>query len=313
MSEFGEASAIRINCPNCGVFEISRSLRKAIYEQLPDRLTRALVSWVIHRGGGTESRPYILNTDVVSRIRATQRLPSVMEKCNLALEALEAAQNHPGESVALEYSHWRARTAALDPDEVQFIFKSLEDQDLVTGDIQDAIARLRLSLRGWVALEEMRRSGVRTRRAMYAMPFGNDLLDRVLKEVFRPACRRTGFQPYRLDDEPKAGLIDNRLRVSIRTARFLLVELTLSNAGAYWEAGFAEGLGKPVIYTCDKRFFDKSPPYEDRKGVHFDVNHHQHVLWHPDQLKAAEDALVATIRATLPGEAKLDDEEESES
>ena len=55
---------------------------------------------------------------------------------------------------------------------------------------------------------------------------------------------------------PKAGLIDDRLRVEIRTSRFLIADLTHENAGAYWEAGFAEGLGKPVIYTCEKSKFD---------------------------------------------------------
>jgi hypothetical protein len=302
-----ESALISITCPNCGCFSLTRSVKEAVCELLPDGVTRALVSWAIRRGG-SKHRPFLLTIDVVSRIRSTERLPSVMEKCNLVLEALEAEQRHPGELIILDYSHWRARTAALDPDEVQFLFQSLEAQDLVTGNIYDSSATVRLSLRGWATLDEMKRSAVRTRRAMVAMPFGNEHLDRVLNEVFRPAVRRTGFQLYRLDDEPTAGLIDNRLRVAIRTARFLIVELTLSNQGAYWEAGFAEGVGKPVIYTCDKRFFDKAAPYEGCSGVHFDVNHHQHVLWQPDNVMAAENALVAAIRATLPSEANLEDE-----
>jgi nucleoside 2-deoxyribosyltransferase len=61
-----------------------------------------------------------------------------------------------------------------------------------------------------------------------------------------------GFKLTRLDDDPKAGIIDDRLRVEIRTSRFLIADLTHENRGAYWEAGFAEGDGKPVIYTCRK-------------------------------------------------------------
>ena len=36
---------------------------------------------------------------------------------------------------------------------------------------------------------------------------------------------------------------------------FLWPIFTHGDPGAYWEAGFAEGLGKPVIYTCEKDDF----------------------------------------------------------
>jgi nucleoside 2-deoxyribosyltransferase len=44
--------------------------------------------------------------------------------------------------------------------------------------------------------------------------------------------------------------IDDQMRVALRTSRFVVADLTRGNRGAYWEAGFAEGLGRPVIYTC---------------------------------------------------------------
>lgn len=94
-------------------------------------------------------------------------------------------------------------------------------------------------------------------------------------------------------------LIDDRMRVEIRRSRFMLADLTHSNNGAYWEAGYAEGLGIPVIYTCKKAVFD------ERKS-HFDTNHHLTVMWHGDNATVTEE-LKATIRATLPAEAKLDD------
>ena len=79
----------------------------------------------------------------------------------------------------------------------------------------------------------------------------------------------------------KAGSIDERLRVEIRRSRFLIADLTDRNAGAYWEAGFAEGLGKPVIYTCEKSVFEE-------EKTHFDTNHMHTVLWdffEPKKLK----------------------------
>jgi len=84
--------------------------------------------------------------------------------------------------------------------------------------------------------------------------------------------------------------------------RFLIADLTHRNPGAYWEAGFAEGLGKPVIYTCRKDIFD-----DKTKGTHFDTNHHLTVAWEAANLDAAMSKLKDTIRATLPDVAVLTD------
>lgn len=134
-----------------------------------------------------------------------------------------------------------------------------------------------------------------------AMKFGDALLDQVLDQVFRPSVKQTGFELFRLDDVPKAGSIDDRLRVEIQSADFLIADLTHDNLGAYWEAGYAEGLGKPVIYTCEKEKFTKD-------NTHFDTNHHLTIIWEKTSPEKAGENLKATIRATLPHLAKQQDE-----
>jgi hypothetical protein len=69
--------------------------------------------------------------------------------------------------------------------------------------------------------------------------------------------------------------------------------------------GYAEGLGRPVIYTCRRDVF------EDRKSEnhpHFDTNHMVTVPWDPADPASAAPKLKDTIRATLPTEALLTDE-----
>ena len=152
---------------------------------------------------------------------------------------------------------------------------------------------------GWERFEKLNNESIQSRTAFMAMKFGDAELNRVVEEVFRPAVAATGFQLQVLTDVPRAGLIDDRLRVEIRRSRFLIADITHQNLGAYWEAGFAEGLGKSVIYTCKKEVFDSG-------ASHFDTNHHLTVLWHADVTLVAEE-LKAIIRATLPADAKLDD------
>jgi len=37
------------------------------------------------------------------------------------------------------------------------------------------------------------------------------------------------------------------------------------NPGAYWEAGYAEGLGKPVIYTCEEAKFVEASHFDTKR------------------------------------------------
>jgi nucleoside 2-deoxyribosyltransferase len=113
--------------------------------------------------------------------------------------------------------------------------------------------------------------------------------------------KQAGFDLFRLDEAPKAGLIDDNMRVSIRTSDFVISDLSDDNPGAYWEAGYAEGLGKPVIYTCEKEKFEKEKP-------HFDTNHHLTIIWDKKNSQEAGEKLKATIRATLPHLAKMQDD-----
>src|SRR5277367_4347886 len=111
--------------------------------------------------------------------------------------------------------------------------------------------RIGLSFEGWRRYEELKRKRVDSRLAFMAMPFRDARLDSVFA-AFGPAVEQTGFALRRIDYAPPAGLVDNRLRTEIRKSRFMVCELTDGNAGAYWEGGFAEGLGRPVIYSCEK-------------------------------------------------------------
>ena len=49
----------------------------------------------------------------------------------------------------------------------------------------------------------------------------------------------------------------------VRDAAFVISDLTHDNSGAYWEAGYAEGLGKPVIYICEEKNPLKQAPIEN--------------------------------------------------
>lgn len=134
------------------------------------------------------------------------------------------------------------------------------------------------------------------------MAYRNAPLTAIFFSHLKPAVLAAGFDLRRLDEEPPAGLIDARLQNEIRVARFLVADLSDENRGAYWEAGFATGLSKPVIYTCEKAVFEN-----EKTRPHFDTDHFHTILWEPDKPADFGEELKQTIRATLPKDAKLTD------
>ena len=101
-----------------------------------------------------------------------------------------------------------------------------------------------------------------------------------------------GYELVDMRNVTRAGIIDNIMRAQIRDAAFVIVDLTHDNSGAYWEAGYAEGLGKPVIYICEKTKF---------KAVktHFDTNHCTTVIWSEGADDGFTQELIATLRRSL--------------
>lgn len=152
---------------------------------------------------------------------------------------------------------------------------------------------LTLSLRGWERYEAEKRGAFDGDYGFLAMQFGALELEKFVKDVLKPAVEADlGYRLVDMRDVGRAGVIDNIMRVQIRDAKFVVVDLTHDNQGAYWEAGYAEGLGKPVIYICERKKFEE-------EKTHFDTNHCTTIPWSSDDEKTFRQEFTATLRRTL--------------
>ncbi|MBM4027628.1 MAG: hypothetical protein FJ280_19825 [Planctomycetes bacterium] len=252
-----------------------------------------------------------LDCELVESIIKNERPPHPRQADNF-IRWLGDNTEAGGDCIRRDILALEAIVGAASPGELLFVFNHLKAQGMVTGerhfektsDVTQIAATL--SFPGWEYYRELKQGTTDSHVAFMAMQYDNAQLTEVFENVFKDAVDKTGFDLRRLVDMPQpAGLIDDDLRVKIQTSRFLIADLTDRNPGAYWEAGYAEGLGKHVIYTCRKDVFEDS-----KSCPHFDTNHHLTILWEwdADKRKEAGDKLKATIRATLPAEAKLTDD-----
>jgi hypothetical protein len=265
---------------------------------LPTLLTNprkaAVLSYAIRRTPPRGRDTTVFDAETCKKIVEQDFLPTPQEQAENLIRWLGANLPGPGEVVIVSFDVHGAVVGVQSKPGFVFVVNGLVASGLLEVRNMPVAegATVTLSFAGWERFEQLRRGTPSGRKAFMAMEYGNPILDRLVNDHFRVAVKETGFDLRRLDDEPRAGLIDDRLRVEIQSSRFLIVDLTHRNAGAYWEAGYAEGLGKPVIYTCEESKFEEVS--------HFDTNHHLHVLWSENDLDAAAKRLKTTIRATIP-------------
>lgn len=263
-----------------------------------DDLARAFLSHQIWRNQAEDKRYEV--TTVHIRNAKGQALPGPDEQLdNLVLFLGRVQEGNLSKQPRIPAVQLKSKIGSLNADDAKYVTDEAIDQGLVRGQFVGGLAlKAVLTFEGWRRYRDIEKGRVQSRKAFMAMAFENETLAKLVDDYFKPAVDETGFKLRRVDEEHRAGSIDDKIRVEIRLSRFLIADLTDGNNGAYWEAGFAEGLEKPVIYTCSKAYFDEHK-------THFDTSHFHTVLWSPDNPQKAADDLKATIRATLPFEAVM--------
>lgn len=299
----GYGRKIIVSCPNCGKYVITGlAMEQCDYKSA---INRAKIShWIRTHQAKT---PVELTSKKIEDIIKNFTLPSPREQADNMIIWMGENYPKPNDTVNSELNKLVASIGAYDYEGVKYVLDFLNEQGMFVYFeaefmTKDRVFRCVMSFRGWDRYYELQRSNKDSRLAFMAMQFNNEILQNIFKNVIILSVKDTGFDIRKLDDVRRAGLIDDKLRVEIRRSKFVLADLTDENRGAYWEAGFAEGLGIPVIYLCEDGKFEKEKP-------HFDTNHYLIVKWYKNAERWGEfaDELKSTIRATFPGEAKMED------
>ena len=110
----------------------------------------------------------------------------------------------------------------------------------------------------------------------------NPKMNSIYEKGIRPAIQDAGYREFRVDKDPKVQKIDDAIIAEIRRSRFMVADFTYGEddgirGSVYYEAGFAQGLGIPVVYSCRKNQIPK---------LHFDTRQYYHIAWEkPEDLR----------------------------
>ena len=306
------------NCPNCGLTQIPEELSSVVDEIITEsgvdkdlgqfKICRYLARFTGNDSASDKRRAALDDKNVIQRV-LEQPLPTPLEQVDNLIRLLAESEKH-FEQQHLHFNGFAHQIGCRNFDFFCEIVRNVEQRQLVSvyGDtsmnqtMYNGVPGL-LTVQGWQHYDELLKGKTSSNKGFMAMQFDNKHLRQILNENLKPAAKQAGFDLATLDDQPAAGLIDDHILVAIRTSAFVVADLSDKNSGAYFEAGFALGLGKQVLFTCEREKWEKNK-------THFDTNHRRTILWDFKKPEEAAKDLKAAIRATLPDKAKMSDEDE---
>ena len=248
--------------------------------------------------------PLVVDAAYITEIESHGRLPLPIEQANTLFRYIGDEWTRTGVRLAELPQDIQAIVGAMNRPAVMQRVEQLRDKGTVSCGTEKFIAlsrsgqqyteygELDLTLDGWELYKRRRSVNTGGDYGFVALQFDNEDL-RILLEAVSPAINTAlGLELRDMRRATKAGVIDNIMREQIRGSAFVLADLTDENRGAYWEAGYAEGLGKPVIYICEVKRFRKAK-------THFDTNHCTTITWSADDTDGFAGKLIAALRRSL--------------
>ena len=177
-------------------------------------------------------------------------------------------------------------------DQMNYIKETLNESKLLSGDFFKAEeldeVRFRLTPMGWKRVDELQKlKTLDSKNVFIAMSFADEMDE--TRETIKNAIIATGYVPRIMDEIEHNHQIVPEMLYEIRNAKFVIAELTGHNNGAYFEAGYALGIGKDVIQVCNKEKF--------ADDCHFDVKQVNTIIWENqnDLLERLTNRIIATI------------------
>ncbi|MDE0385733.1 MAG: hypothetical protein OXI22_17755 [Defluviicoccus sp.] len=294
-----------IDSPRAGGRYFITGSAETIVKNRDTSLKARLTTWLIDQRHLGADCPEV-NSDTVKEVEARRPLP-IRERADRFLQFLADREPYPGcgfpgLSYEIDPKNFLLALSAFEssPDpsaidgqrrEIDFFGNYLEEQGWIESFERRGKQSYRLTVAGYVRLAELEETHTPSSRAFIAMWF-DDSTSEAWEQGIAPAVRGTGYDPVRIDRKEHVNKIDDEIVAEIRRARFVVADFTQGDDGArggvYYEAGFAHGLGIPVIFSCRK---------DALKKVHFDTRQYNHIVWEtPADLR---DQLAKRIAAVL--------------
>jgi hypothetical protein len=251
-----------LECPRCREYSITD---EAIWEMeahpLTDRKKANASGWIREQ----RTRP-VIQYDQVDYFKKRLRNPAVGERAEKIMRYF--AEVFPDldmmEMVDMNDPVLAGVSWSTKPEEVRYLISEYLGealQFLRSTHYAGPTIRVTILPRGWEYIESLQASNPNSPIGFIAMFFDPSLYalrDRALI----PAIQGAGYREFVVNLYPTNQDLMDEVLAGIRRSKFVIADFSGNRHNVYFEAGFAQGLGIPVIHTCKE---------DEVKQVTFDV------------------------------------------
>jgi hypothetical protein len=280
-----------VECPNCGQYSITGTASRVLAASplIDNRQIVNSIGWL------RENQGILLNSNDVESLRTLQS-PSVAERAKKLLVAFNREEPSIGTIIRIgdnegNTPYWCAVSWSANLNELSYLlYQYMEETKGWIVHRQSMIDMcFQISPKGYDYLEELRVGTKINGSGFCAMWFSPEVTS-AWSDAIKPAMQAAGYEAVRIDGVEHNNKIDDEILASIRASRFVVADFTGERGGVYFEAGFAMGLGRPVIWTVREDFLPK---------IHFDNRQYNFIVWKPDDLSDFAKRLQLRIEATI--------------
>ncbi len=142
-------------------------------------------------------------------------------------------------------------------------------------------------VKGYSRIYELQKNQSNNKDVFVAMSFHKSADD--IRHAIKKGIDNAQYSSLLMDEIVHNHQIVPEMLRLIKESRFMIMDITQPNFGAYYEAGYAQGLGKEVIVTCSQEVWDKKDFSCDKdkncvyKQIstkpHFDIAQKQVLKW----------------------------------
>jgi hypothetical protein len=213
---------------------------------------------------------------------------SPLEMIEQSLINLSVQIEHPGDTITIKPEQCYLLYSP-DSNGVAYVLRQLESLGYVAqeGSTQEDWS-LTIETNGWSKLQELASSAKSALRQIFVAMWFSPEMDVFYKQGIFPAVEEFGMRCVRIDQVDHNNKICDEIIAEIRRSRAVVADFSGQRGGVYYEAGFAQGLGLPVIWTVKK---------DELAKVHFDTRQYNHIVY--ETAAELKDALLNRLRATV--------------
>lgn len=187
-------------------------------------------------------------------------------------------------------------------EQLNFLVKIFNENELIEivfpPVMEDDEYSLKVTPSGWKRVDELQKDDKNNKNVFVSMAFNKKT--KATRESIRNGIINAGYSPEFIDEIIHNNQIVPEMFRLIRECKFLILDISDPNYGAYYEAGYALGLGKEVIICCNEDVFngnfkangnDITKEEIEKFGrylkPHFDIAQKQILVWkdHADLTK----------------------------